>query len=312
MNPFSNYIDRQKSGLGSSEKSQKVHSANWKEEIQLRKELFCLGRQEEQRVSRISSDQRLVVHRFHRKLSRSVEVAQNHEKLKEAYENKHAKWEAELQNHVPSDEKVSRTRLRCLSASPKPPVPKFRRSKSCEPPKLQRQEFELTYTGEAIREGVLRPMTALERRNKVWERQLNSVTQRLNRARSAPARSHLYKVPEFSVSTESCSGGGRKKGIRCRRPVAFEIDMEQVRRAREYELVRQREAVQGFLKNIESLELDRWSSNEDHEVSKDGAETLRPDDNGANAADANSDSGRVRKVSARNVGQKRQPFSAWT
>ena len=304
MNPFANYIDRQKAGLGSSEKSQKVHSANWKEEIQLRKELYCLNRQEEQRVSRISSDQRLVVHRFHRKLSRSVEVAQNHEKLVENYDKRHQRWK-ESQNSTGPREKMSPGQLRCLSANPKPPVPKFRRAKSCEPPRLRSDEYM------DKSDVIPRPMTALERRNRRWERQLNNVTQRLNRARSAPARSHLYKVPEFSVS-ENNFAVKDKKGNRFRKPAMFEIDMEQVRRARERELARQREAVNVFLKTIEPLELEPWRPFSEQQNANGESEVVNADGN--KNADTNSARGRKISVKARvmDVEYKGKPFSAWT
>ena len=266
---FASYIDRQKAGPGSSEKSQKVHSANWKEEIQLKKELDCLDKQEQQRVSRISSDQRLVVHRFQRKLSASVDIAKNHDKVKESLDGNHrrAKELRERQGRNPDDNeaRMSLRQLRCLSASPKPPLPKFRRAKSCEPPQESRGVFYSdSYTANAWLDMPPRPMTALEKRNRMWERQLKTVTQRLNRARSAPARTSYYKVPEFSSLQSNVRGDVRDKQIsqkqRRRAPTNVEIDLEYFRRVREKELHFQRQAVNTFLKSIEPLELIPWTS----------------------------------------------------
>lgn len=265
MIQFASYIDRQKSGPGSSEKSQKVHSANWKEEIQLKKELDCLNKQEQQRVARISSDQRLVVHRFQRKLSLSVEIAKNHDEVKESLDINHKRAvelrELQGKKNDIGEERMSLRQLRCLSASPKPPLPKFRRAKSCEPPRISNN----TFYGEADSEYPTerhdlppRPVTALEKRNKMWERQLKTVTQRLNRARSAPARTSYYRVPEFSV-TQSNSSREKYGGQKLRRATNVEIDLEYFRRAREKELYLQKQAVKNFLQSIEPLELVPWT-----------------------------------------------------
>lgn len=262
---FASYIDRQKSGPGSSEKSQKVHSANWKEEIQLKKELDCLNKQEQQRVSRISSDQRLVVHRFQRKLCTSVDIAKNHDKVKESLDSNHRRAQElrELQGRNPdaNEEKITLRQLRCLSASPKPPLPKFRRAKSCEPPKKSNTMlYGHEYTDIPSLDLPPRPMTALEKRNKMWERQLKTVTQRLNRARSAPAKASYFRVPEFSLAKSNIRGDKQtNQKQRHRAPTNVEIDLEYFRRVREKELYFQRQAVMTFLKNIEPLELIPWT-----------------------------------------------------
>lgn len=262
MMQFVSYIDRQKSGLGSSEKSQKVHSANWKEEIQLHKELDCLRKQEQQRVSRITSDQRIVVHRFQRKLSTSVEIARKHEKVRETFDKSHihAKERKELQSGNPETDKISLTQLRCLSASPKPPLPKFRRARSCEPPE---KTSKFLISNETTRPSSLdltpRPMTALEKRNKMWERQLKTVTQRFNRARSAPARTSYYRISDFGL--EQVNARERQcMRTQHRGPTNLEIDMECFRRLREKEVYFQRQAVKAFLASIEPLELVPWTS----------------------------------------------------
>ena len=335
MIQFASYIDRQKSGPGSSEKSQKVHSANWKEEIQLKKELDCLNKQEQQRVARISSDQRLVVHRFQRKLSLSVEIAKNHDEVKESLDinQKRAIELKELQgknNDDIGEERISLRQLRCLSASPKPPLPKFRRAKSCEPPRISNN----TFYGEADdypterHDLPPRPMTALEKRNKMWERQLKTVTQRLNRARSAPARTSYYKVPEFSV-VQSKSSREKHSGQNQRRATNVEIDLEYFRRIREKELYLQRQAVKNFLQSIGPLELVPWTpgyepvenSNEVENsvvmaASKQDVNELRSRSrsvdsyNGKDSAgSAKRGSGTERKVNAVN---KKVPLNAWT
>lgn len=266
MIQFASYIDRQKSGPGSSEKSQKVHSANWKEEIQLKKEMDCLNKQEQQRVAKISSDQRLVVHRFQRKLSLSVDIAKKHDEVKESLDSNHkrARELRKLQNEnndTNGEERMSLRQLRCLSASPKPPLPKFRRAKSCEPPRLDSAalygEEPQCFTEKP--DLPPRPMTALEKRNKMWERQLKTVTQRLNRARSAPARTSYYKVPEFSVMQRNNARDSKNAGQKQRRHTSLEIDLEYFRRVREKELYLQRQAVKNFIKSIEPLELVQWT-----------------------------------------------------
>ena len=266
MIQFASYIDRQKSGPGSSEKSQKVHSANWKEEIQLKKELDCLNKQEQQRVARISSDQRLVVHRFQRKLSVSVDIAKKHDDVKESLDINHKRArdfrELQRKNNDISEERISLRQLRCLSANPKPPLPKFRRAKSCEPPRINNNALYGEDTTDFPSERLdlpPRPMTALEKRNKMWERQLKTVTQRLNRARSAPARTSYYKVPEFSVA-QSNNALEKHTGQKLQRHATnVEIDMEYFRRVHERELYLQRQAVKAFIKSIEHLELVPWT-----------------------------------------------------
>jgi len=92
----------------------------------------------------------------------------------------------------------------------------------------------------------------------MWERQLKTVTQRLNRARSAPARTSYYKVPEFSVA--QCNTSREKhSGQKLRRPTNVEIDLEYFHRVREKELFLQRQAVKTFLQSIEPLELVPWT-----------------------------------------------------
>ncbi|XP_032242212.1 uncharacterized protein LOC116620698 [Nematostella vectensis] len=260
---FSSYIDRSKSGTGSSEKSQKVHSANWKEEIQLRKELDCLNKQEQQRVSRISIEQRLAVDRFHRKLSRSVEIAKSHDEIRADLENKRK----ERESHKDSDNTSRHMRMvRCLNAFPKPPLPTFtHRPKSCEPVTGRKNAENITKENVDV---LPRPMTALERRNKVWEKQLDTVTQRINRARSAPAKTKFYKVPEFADVAEntmkarpkssSPRKGNTSQSNSSSKRTSYEIDMNIYRYFREIELKRQRDAVREFIKSIEPLELVPW------------------------------------------------------
>lgn len=285
---FSSYIDRQKSKVGSSEKSQKVHSANWKEEVQFRKELECLNRQERQRVSRISIDQRLAVNRFHNKLSKSVLIAKNHEKAIADLDEKRVKTEKALQDQ-PDLYQHMRT-IRCLNAFPKPPVPKFnkRRSKSCEPPKKIKNidNTERSKCGskndtkvevEKATDVMPRPMTALEKRNRLWERQLDSVTQRINRARSAPAtKTSFYKVPEFSPqSVETLTKTGKNGRTPTRqRGMTYAVDMDIYRYIREKEIVQQRESVKAFLRSIEPLELIPWTPFDSDLINQPHSETL--------------------------------------
>lgn len=260
---FSSYIDRQKSRVGSSEKSQKVHSANWKEEVQLRKELHCLNKQEHQRVSRISIEQRLVVNRFQKKLSRSVEISKSHEHVMDAVKDNKTNILDQVRKRETTSNEHMRT-VRCLNAFPKPPIPKFRKqmSKSCEPPKLKENQ-QTTLAEEESKNTekidlVPRPMTALEKRNKLWERQLSSVTQRINRARSAPTRTVFYKVPEFTVDNSKITKRINKTGAK-RSAMNYTVDMDMYRYMREREITKQNEAVKNYLNSIEGLELVPWT-----------------------------------------------------
>ena len=268
MIQFASYIDRQKAGPGSSEKSQKVHSANWKEEIQLRKELDCLNKQEEQRVSRISSDQRIVVHRFQRKLSQSAEVASKHDKVRWSLNsNRGNTSDAEGSSKCWNNDELPLRPVRCLSSNPKPPLPKFRRAKSCEPKSWVNQPRSDEQSAPENAGLPQRPVTALERNKKLWERQLKTVTQRLNRARSAPARTSCFRVPEFTASrcSENSTVAAARSSNGCpkqRRARAgdVEIDLEHFRRLREREVLYQRQAVETFLKAIEPLVLVPWTA----------------------------------------------------
>lgn len=257
---FSSYIDRQKSRVGSSEKSQKVHSANWKEEVQLRKELICLNKQEQQRVSRISTDQRIVVNRFQKKLSKSVEISKGHELLMNVMNgNRTTMMQQFLNREATSCDHMKS--IRCLNAFPKPPVPKFSkgRSKSCEPPKTKDTERVPVKKDDKKSEKDLipRPMTALEKRNILWERQLNSVTQRINRARSAPTKPNFYKLPEFTIDATKVGKRSRTSGKRT--GISYTVDMELYRYTREKEIEQQNAAVRKYLKSIEGLELVPWT-----------------------------------------------------
>ena len=224
----------------------------------------CLRRQEQQRVCRLSCDQRLVVDRFYRMLSRSVDTAEKHERLKETLPRSKVSKGKKTEVSINVEEHMRQ--IRCLNAFPKPPVPVFRRtarrrSKSCESVAVSndRKEEEDQLNQDDINLPP-RPMTSLKMRNKMWERQLNSVTQRIHRARSAPARPAVYKVPEFSKATKS-DNFDRK--IPCHGANAVEFSSEVLKIMRGKEVDHQNRVIREFLKTLTPLQLVPWTPFDD-------------------------------------------------
>ncbi|XP_028397787.1 uncharacterized protein LOC114521517 [Dendronephthya gigantea] len=162
-----NYIDRQHSheATGNSEKSHKVHCANWKEEVHLRKELDALGRQENGTIKRIYLDQRIVANKFRRCVSRSIDIIKTHDDLKA---------------------NISYNRISKRNS-----------------PGLQSSMANAGKTSAKSQQVITRPVTASELRVRAWERKIKTVSGKLQRAQSAPTlrtNVHSAKHKRFEQS----------------------------------------------------------------------------------------------------------------
>ena len=226
-----NYIDRQNSAVGSSEKSQKIHSANWKEEVHLRKELESLKKQEHETISRIFSDQRIVAHQFRRRLCRSMELVRNHEKLKGELEQfRNDNFEASQKSQMAKYSKRS-ARLQSSSVQSLDTFP---------------ENEKYTQTSCNL---FRRPVTASENRGREWDRTIKSTTSKLSqRAKSAPiSRTTAYFVPGKNLDKPQYKTTVFNQTKRER----FSISREQFNRNRILEVAKQREAVLKFIKETE-------------------------------------------------------------
>ena len=145
------YVDRQKSSLGSSEKSQVVHSANWKEQVHLKKELELLRRQESESIKRIASDQRMITRKFLHRIVRSIDQIKKIEKMKDEIKLVNSQRNA-------SDE---------ISSS---------------------ETSKWTKSGEICRTRCkrTRPVTASELQGHAWERRISLMAKNIQRTKSAP------------------------------------------------------------------------------------------------------------------------------
>lgn len=233
-----NYIDRQKSAIGSSEKSQKVHSANWKEEVHLRKEVESLKKQEGETINRIFSDQRIVAYQFRRRMCRSIDLIKTHEKLKEDVKSftngRHA---------VDQNLQTSKYSKRSQTGS-SPPATPFQRVDTFSGQDHNRRPRHL----------IERPVTASEKRGRIWESKIKSMTCNLQRAKSAPAlrtnvSSNMKELNARQRRKTTATGQTEKRIV--------PISREQLIQNRVTEVAKQREAVLKFIDGIEHLRLQK-------------------------------------------------------
>ena len=149
MNGQFNYIDRQQSQVtGNSEKSQKVHCANWKEEVHLRKKLELLTRQKNGSIKHIFSEQKIVAIKFRRNVYRSIELIKTHEDLKCGMASKNG-----LNQPKYYDREASGLKL---------------------------------HTKEGSSHLIKRPVTASELHVRAWDRKILKMNSKLQRVHSAP------------------------------------------------------------------------------------------------------------------------------
>lgn len=163
------YVDRQKSSVGSSEKSQVVHSANWKEQVRLKKELELLQRQENKTIERILTDQRMVTNKFLHHILRSIDEMKAIEKMKD--ELKQTKCQTDgfdrKINDAENNGKVSESMISDMS----------RLGLETERPKPKKSYREVSR--------LPRPVTASELQGRAWERKIILWNKNIQRARSA-------------------------------------------------------------------------------------------------------------------------------
>ena len=152
------YIDRQTSSAGSSEKSQVVHSANWKEQVYLKKELRLLQRQENAAIRRIASDQQMVTHNFLHRILRSIDQIKEIEKMKEDIK--------QINNQTNRLHKTISDSSRFPSLGPT----------------IERPGCRRIYSAECRR---VRPVTASELQGRVWQRKIGLMAKNIQRAKSA-------------------------------------------------------------------------------------------------------------------------------
>ncbi len=163
------YIDRQTSSAGSSEKSQVVHSANWKEQVHLKKELRLLQRQENAAIRRIASDQQMVTHKFLHRILRSIDQIKEIEKMKE--DIKQINNQTNRLHKTISDSKSNEM----VSPSATSRFPSLG-------PTIERPGCRRIYSAECRR---VRPVTASELQGRVWQRKIGLMAKNIQRAKSA-------------------------------------------------------------------------------------------------------------------------------
>lgn len=216
MNSQFNYIDRQQSqSTGNSEKSHKVHCANWKEEVHLHKELEAFRRQENCTIKSIFSDQKTVVNKFRRHVYRSIELIKTHEKLKDGmtsfrYENFQPKYTA-------------RGLLFAANGGKSSSMSRNIKDKSNHLMK--------------------RPITASELRVRAWEQKIQTMSSTLQRAQSAPAlRSNVHSVePKYNLNyLTCCKTADRNRSMKYKK----------TKLNRNEELAKERNAVLNFIEKI--------------------------------------------------------------
>ena len=221
MNSHFNYIDRQQSqATGNSEKSHKVHCANWKEEVHLRKRLEEFKRQEDSSIKSIVSDQKIVANKFRRHVYRSVELIKTHERLKDRITN--LKNNSMNENFQP---KCS-IRGRLFTANDNKWSSTSRNIKD-----------------KSNRLVKLRPVTASELRVRAWEQRIETMSSKLQRAQSAPTlRTNAYcmKQKYHGNLTSSRTTDRTYRSMRCKKE---KLD-------RSEELAKERNAVLNFIEKI--------------------------------------------------------------
>ena len=234
-----NYIDRQKSAIGTSEKSQKVHSANWKEEVYLRKELESLKKQENETISRIFSDQRLVAHQFRRRISRSIDLIKSHEKLKADVKHQKKNKSGVNQNSIITKFSERPGSVRSTTSSQG-----AERLADSVTGYNQRQKSTSTFR---------RPVTASETSGRLWERRIRLMTSNLQRAKSAPT----FRIT-VNQTVEELHNRQRSKATAFSRGGAstFSINREHWNKNRIAEVAKQREAVLKFAKRIQHSQME--------------------------------------------------------
>ena len=223
-----NYIDRQQSKAGgNSEKSQKVHCANWKEEVHLRKELEALTRQENVTIKRMFCDQKVVANKFRHHVCRTIEQIERHKEVKVGKKS--------LRNT-----KIHQNLQLKLDA----PGLSFKKSNNSETSSLIPNMKEKSDNLQK------RPVTASELRVRAWERKIQTISSKIQRAQSAPVmRRNVHSDAQKYVNplniSKICKTADKNMYVfmKCK-----EIDLRS-----DVENARQRQAVINFIEKIKQL-----------------------------------------------------------
>jgi hypothetical protein len=225
-----NYIDRQQSqASGNSEKSHKVHCANWKEEVHLRKELKALTRQENSTIKRIFCDQKIVANKFRHRVYRTMKLIKTHEELK-----------------------VGMASIRSTNNSAYGKFqPKYNAPGLLFTANVDKASSLGLNVKEKFNHLLKRPVTASELRVQAWERKVQTMSSKLQRAQSAPAlRPNFHSVEEKYITklnnSKICKTVDRKS-----RNSYMSVKYKDV--SRDVEVAKQREAVMSFIEKIKEL-----------------------------------------------------------
>ncbi len=222
MNGQFHYIDRQQSQAGgNSEKSQKVHCANWKEEVHLRKELDTLTKQENGTIKRIFCDQKVIANKFRRRVYRTIELSKTHEELKAGMKS--------MRNNSVYRNVQPKYNARGLSFAAN-----IGKASSLGPKEKSNHLFK-------------RPVTASELRVRVWERKIQTMSSNLQRAQSAPSKrpnihsvEHKYGTNVNNSKIWNTADRNRYIFMKCK----------ETEQSRDVEITKQREAVMNFIEKI--------------------------------------------------------------
>ena len=219
MNSQFNYIDRQQSqATGNSEKSHKVHCANWKEEVHLHKELEAFRRQENSAIKSIVSDQKVVANKFRRHVYRSIELIKTHEGLKDKMTSFRNRNNSTYENFQPKY--TARPFLFAANGGKSSSMSQNIKDK---PNHLMK-----------------RPVTASELRVRAWEQRIQTITSKLQRAQSAPALTSNIHSMEPIYNLNCCKTAGRNRSMKYKR----------AKLNRAEELAKERNAVLNFIEKI--------------------------------------------------------------
>ena len=254
------------SNSGTSERSQKVHSTNYKVGVLLHKEIQSLNVDEKNVACSITIDQRRIATRFRNKLARSVELMKHHDRIRSRF------YHAELRPNRHQDTKTyawnqqasaNLGKFKGIQTGTQNATKDHGRKLSLDDVKAHqkdRKEFDLkTFTDY----GALlnRPQTALESKSKLWTKRATTANERVVRAKSAPPKS--WRNCEDIMRKLNSTGGGFYVANHAQRPMsrarfAEVFDLESFQSFREEEVARQKLDVEAFVESIEPLKLVPW------------------------------------------------------
>ena len=251
------------SNSGTSERSQKVHSTNYKVGVLLHKEIQSLNVDEKNVACSITIDQRRIATRFRNKLVRSVELMKHHDKIRSRF------YHAELRPNRYHDTKTyawnqqvsaNLGKLNATQTGTQTSTKDHERKLSLDDVKAHlkdRKEFDLKTALERLN----RPQTALESKSKLWTKRATTANERVVRAKSAPPKS--WRNCEDIMRKLNSTGGGFYVANQTQRPMsrarfAEVFDLESFQKFREEEVARQKLDVEAFIESIEPLKLVPW------------------------------------------------------